>query len=106
MARAAGNPMAEDTAPPLPGMEGSAPAMEPGEDEPDAAGSIITNLKNLGGKENWKKGDQVMFDIKDIDPESGDVELVYSTDGGSKPGPSDSMEAMDRAMPPSDEGGY
>lgn len=51
----------------------------------------------LAGKE-WKPGDEIVFVIKAIDPETGDAEIAYAT-AEAEPA-EDTMAAMDERFPP------
>lgn len=100
---AADNPMAEG--------QNSEPTGETNVDHPiDAspadAPTIFVKKEMLGGKD-WKAGEEIVFKIKSIDPESGEAELYYAPEkpGGDKPEePADAMMEMDKKFP-ADEGG-
>jgi hypothetical protein len=93
------------------GMEDPAPNTE--EEAPSESATLIAPKAMLGGKQ-WKAGEEIVFKIKSIDPESGDAELTYAPEkpGESDKEPTDSMSAMDESFPDGEDeqgsmmGGY
>lgn len=95
MDEAAGSPPAE--AGPGEGEPMESPAKEGGE-----MPSVFMTRDELGGLQ-VKEGEEIIFKVKSVDPESGEAEMVYSTapektgnDGSEEP---PSVRAMDSAMP-------
>lgn len=79
-----------------------------GEDQGNGAGSAPTTIlpKALGGGKDWKEGQEIVLKIVAIDPESGDMQVKYAPEKGAQESePTDSMAAMDEAMP-EEKGGY
>jgi|SRR6516225_12161751 len=94
----------EDTMQGETGMDENKPGMgEPGDSEEQV--SIFAPKASLEGLK-VKPGDEVIFKVKDMDPETGDVELVYARDehGEGDEHMGESMgDQFDKAM---DEKGY
>jgi hypothetical protein len=77
---------------------------------PSESPSIFVKKEMLGGKD-WKVGEEIVFKIKAIDPESGEAELYYAPEkpGNDQPEePADAMTQMDKQFPSEDAsgGGY
>lgn len=87
---------AEDT------MQGETGAMDakPGMSEDSEPVSVFLPKAALGG-ESVKPGDTLTLKVKDVDPETGDVEAVCDYDGEDKGMGGDTYEeGFDKAMPP------
>jgi len=80
-------------------MAGETPAPAyGGESEVTETASVFIPKESLGGRE-YKPGEKLTFTVKDVDPETGEVEALvegYEADGGEKVGAM--AEAID-AMP-------
>lgn len=84
------------------GGMGDAPAEESSEDSKPTA--FLS--KEMGGGKQWKPGDEIVLKIDAVDPETGEMQVSYASDSGaSGDEPTDTMSAMDKAMP-DDGGGY
>jgi hypothetical protein len=63
--------------------------------------------KEMFAGKQVKPGDEFYFRAVAVDPETGEVEIEYATGKGKGEGdeeePQDSMQAMDKAMPPEEE---
>jgi hypothetical protein len=73
---------------------------------PADAPSIFVKKEMLGGKD-WKAGEEIVFKIKAIDPETGEAELYYAPEKAGDDHmeePADAMSAMDNKFP-ADQGG-
>lgn len=93
------NPVAEDREPAK--EEGSETPPQESSEQHDQ-GPVIYASKEAMGNKQWKEGEEIVFKIKKIDPETGEGELYYAPEkpGTEEPGePADSMAAMDKAMP-------
>ena len=71
---------------------------------PSESATLIAPKAMLGGKQ-WKAGEEIVFKIKSIDPESGDAELTYAPEkpDESDKEPTDSMSAMDETFANGDD---
>lgn len=72
-----------------PAMEGQEPAApEPAASEGNAPGDGVTFFapKEATGGKQFKAGDEIMFTVKDVDPDTGELELEYAKDKGMDEG--------------------
>lgn len=61
--------------------------------------------KELGGGKVWKPGDEIVLTIDAVDPETGEMQVSYAPSKGEPTEePTDSMSAMDKAMPENEPG--
>ena len=94
-APAAPSPMDEQE-----GAAGDSPAEESSE------GPTAFLPKEMGGGKQWKPGDEIMLTVKAVDPETGELQVAYAPEMGDEPGePTDSMSALDKAVPDDSMGG-
>lgn len=86
-----------DSQPDSPPPSGGDPAV------PDSSSQTAIIKKSMLGGKQWKPGEEIVFVIKSIDPESGDAEIAYapekSKEGSPEEGPEDSMSALDERFP-------
>ena len=77
------------------------------EDQGNSAGSQPTTIlkKEMGGGKQWEPGQEIVLKIIAVDPETGDMQAQYAPEKAQESEPTDSMEAMDNAMP-EEKGGY
>lgn len=95
-------------------MAGADPMGEssPGSGEQQPSGdpdqqTFFVKKKDLGGK-TWKAGEEIVFKIKSMDPETGDAELYYAPEKGGEgvpEEPADAMTEMDKQFPAEEGGG-
>lgn len=84
------------------GMEDS-----PAEESNEGAKPTAFLSKEMGGGKQWKAGEEIVLKIDAVDPETGELQVSYAPEkSGDQPEePTDTMSAMDKAMP-DDGGGY
>lgn len=84
---------------------GSGESMAPHDEGDDDSISVFLPKAITMGK-TFKAGDEIVLKIKDVDPETGDLEAVYATDDDHKDTGSgmSSSDAFDKAMPEEKEG--
>lgn len=82
------------------GMSPSAPPMEPSEtDAGNERASIFLSQDQLGGRK-VKAGDSLTLVVRDVDPESGDVQADLSEGGETSPEAAGGYASdFDNAMP-------
>ena len=92
-------------APSSPMEESPTPESAPAPDDSEQPTAFLP--KELGGGKVWKPGDEIVLRVKAVDPETGEMQVEYAPEKPGEPDePSDSMEAMDEAMPETSDGGY
>ena len=83
-------------------MPTDSPAPDPGSDSQPTA----FLPKELGGGKVWKAGEEIVLKINAVDPQTGELQVSYASDGGEESDEqSPAMSAMDKAMPDDGEGG-
>ncbi len=76
---------------------------KPGPGQDEESPSVFLPKEITMGK-TFKAGDEIVLKIEDVDPETGELECKYATDGQESEG-GDTMESsFDKAMPPEQEG--
>lgn len=75
------------------------PASEPDSDEKPC---IFLSAESLGGKK-VKVGDTITLTVRDVDPETGDVQADLTEGGETDENNEGAMAAFDRSMPEESE---
>lgn len=74
----------------------------PSESESDDKPCIFLSAESLGGKK-VKPGDTITLTVRDVDPETGDVQADLSDGGETDENNEGAMAAFDRSMPDESE---
>lgn len=87
------------------GDMGEQPAEAPADNSPTPTAFLP---KEMGGGKQWNPGDEIVLKINSVDPETGEMQVSYAPeepDNNTQDESTDSMSAMDKAMPDDGNGG-